>query len=98
MFEKVMSLPLDSFIRGRLIGKDGKKIKDIKEVSSAEVHISGNEVYISAAKEDSVKLAERLVTKAIKHLEASNSKHKIATPKNVVKMDISMAVYFTYEI
>ena len=45
MFEKVMSLPLDSFIRGRLIGKDGKKIKDIKEVSSAEVHISGNEVY-----------------------------------------------------
>ena len=98
MFRKTIALPLDSMSRGRLIGKDGRKIKDIKEVSSAEVVISGNDVYISAEKEDAVKLAEMLVIKALKHLDASNAKQKIVTPKNVVKADISVAVYFTYEI
>ena len=99
MFRKTIALPLDSMSRGRLIRKDGRKIKDIKEVSSAEVIISGNDVYISAEKEDAVKLAEMLVIKALKHLDASNAaKQKIVTPKNVVKADISVAVYYTYEI
>ena len=98
MYKKTIALPVDSLSRGRIIGKDGRKIKDIYEVSSAKVIVSGNEVHISAANEDSVKLAESLVNKAIKHLEAASVQQRIVTPKNVVKADISMAVYYTHEI
>jgi rRNA processing protein Krr1/Pno1 len=96
MFRKTLTLPSDRFSRGRIIGKDGKKIQDIQEVSSAAVVVSGSEVHISAEKEESVKLAERLVMKALEHLEASNVKQKtVKLSRNVVKADITMAVYFT---
>ena len=83
--------------RGRIIGKDAKKLKDLQIVSSAAVEVHGDEVHISADKEDSVKLAELMIKKAIKHLEAAKETPKIETPKNVVKADIMMAVYYTKE-
>ena len=89
-------MPSDKFSRGRIMGKEGKKIQDIQEVSSAAFVVSGSEIHISAVKEDSVKLAERLLMKALEHLEASNVKQKtVKLSRNVVKADIAMAVYYT---
>ena len=75
MYRNTLTLLEDGISRGRIIGKDGKKIKDIENVSAAKVAIFGSVVYISADKEDSVKLAERLITKALEHCHASNVKH-----------------------
>ena len=92
-----MTLPNDGISRGRIIGKDAKKIRDIEQVSNAKVAVSGNVVHISAEKEHSAKLAERMVIKALEHLQASNVKQKIVQSENVVKADIAVAVFFTKE-
>ena len=56
--------------RGRILGKAGAKIADIRDVSGANVTIEGNVALINGD-ETALKLATALIHKALKHLEAS---------------------------
>ena len=96
-WEQVITLPSKE-ARARLLGKGGKKLRDIELVSDARLVVSDLKVVIRAPSMESLTLAIQLVHKSEKHRRAAaRTDFNVPEPENVLERDLILAAYYTYQ-
>jgi len=97
VYNQFLALPNDE-ARARLLGKEGKKCRDIEAVSGACLVIDGLRVGICAPSKTSLDLALQLVMKSEAHrLAARKVILDRQKPVHALKSDLLLAAYYTIQ-
>ena len=95
IIERLLSLQNEE-AKARVIGKGGKKRRDIEMTSGTRIRIKGLTVYISALSEEQVELAVQLIKKSEQHrLVAELPTGAQIEVVNTLEGDLRLAAYFT---
>ena len=83
--------------QARIIGKGGKKRRDIEMVSGTRIRVKGLTVYISAQFEEQIVVAVQLINKSEQHRLAAELPAGAQTEvADSLEGDLKLAAYYTF--